>query len=529
MIKTLLSVRLRSALSAMNGKRKDGSVAKMSKGKMALFGLLYLYVAVVFLALFSMLAFGTAPVLVSLGLDAMYFGIFMLMGFSLVFIFGIFETKSELFDCKDNELLLSMPISPRDIVISRILTVLIYNYIEMAVVMLPAVIAYAVYGGSAVGVIGGIIAYLLLPLVSTALASGVGYGVAAVSRRIKKNSLVTTLISLGFLLIYFVVYFAVIENMEAIMGGTENVLENPALAAIGSAAMLKPLPLLIFVILSVGSAYLAYRVISAKYIAIATDNRGAKRIAYKRERLVRHSAFSALARKELRLFFSSSAYMLNGAMGVVFTVVLSFVALFNKRSLISFADLLVGGGQGGELLAPLLIAALTLMSSMNMISASALSLEGKNLWIPKSMPLSARDVLLSKCVPHLLVTSVPTILSAVLLMIACSAPIEYWAFFILTPVLTNAAFALLGIALNVAFPKFSFENEAQPIKQSMATFLSMITSMVWSILVIVLNLFLTLSGRGILASLLTLGATALLAAALYFAVVTVCVKRYEKF
>ncbi len=530
MIKTLLSIRLRSALASTQGRKKDGTVAKPTKGKLVLFAVLYLYLAVTFLGLFTLYAAALAPILIQSGQDAMYFGIFTVAAFSIIFILTIFETKSELFDCKDNELLLSMPISPRHIVISRILIVMIYNYLEAAVVLLPAIVVYAVYGGSATGIIGGIILLLVLPLLSTALASGVGYAVAEITRRTKKNSLVTTLVSLALMGLYFVAYFAFMGEFTGILEGETTVLpDNAFLSAVGGAAMLSPVPLIVFLALSFGSAYLAWRIISANYISVVTDKRGAARVEYKRTRLEKQSAFVAMSRKELAKFFSSSLYILNSAMGVIFTVVLAVIVLANRGVVLTLVDeFAVMGIHGREMLSALLIAAMVMTSSMNMTSASALSLEGDNLWIIKTMPISARTIMLAKCVPHVLVTVIPSVIASVLLAIACDAPAIFWPFFILTPAVTNILFALVGIALNTAFPKFKFDNETQPIKQSMAMFLAMTVGFVWGLLTVGVSGLLAIMNVAIIGAVAVFTLTSVAAAIMYAVVVGPCARKFEK-
>jgi len=529
MIKTLLSIRLRSALASTQGRKKDGTVAKPTKGKLILFAVLYLYLAVIFLGLFTLYAAALAPILVESGQDTMYFGIFTVVAFSVIFILTIFETKSELFDCKDNELLLSMPISPRHIVISRILIVMIYNYLESAVVLLPAIVVYAVYGGSATGVIGGTLLMLTLPLLSTALASGVGYAVAEITRRTKKNSLVTTLVSLVMMGLYFVVYFAFMGEFSGVLDGETTVLpDNAFLCAVGSAAMLSPVPLIVFLVLSFGSAYLAWRIISANYISVVTDKRGASRVEYKRVRLEKRSAFVAMSRKELAKFFTSSLYMLNSAMGVIFTVILAVIVLANRGVLLTLIDeLTVMGVDGRAMLSVLLIAAMVMTSSMNMTSASALSLEGSNLWIIKTMPIPARTVLLAKCVPHALVTVIPGVVASVLLAIACNAPAILWPFFILTPAVTNILFAFVGIALNTAFPKFEFDNETQPIKQSLAMFLAMTAGFVWGLLVVGVSALFAMLNLAIIGAVAVFTLTSVAAAIMYAVVDGPCVKKFK--
>ena len=113
------------------------------------------------------------------------------------------------------------------------------------------------------------------------------------------------------------------------------------------------------------------------------------------------------------------------------------------------------------------------------MSACALSLEGKNLWILKTMPLGEREVLISKTLPQIIVTAPPTFLCSIMLITASSAPIEYWVFFILTPVIANVFSAIFGTVINVAFPKFEYENEAQPIKQSLSVFIVMVAQMLF--------------------------------------------------
>jgi ABC-2 type transport system permease protein len=305
--------------------------------------------------------------------------------------------------------------------------------------------------------------------------------------------------------------------------------DNAFLSAVGGAAMLSPVPLTVLLALSLCLAYLAWRIISANYISIVTDKRGAGRVEYKRRSLEKNSAFVAMSKKELTKFFSSSLYMLNSAMGVVFTVVLSVIILVNRGVLVALSDeFALMGINGREMISALLIAALVMMSSMNMPSASALSLEGDNLWIIKTMPISSRTVLLAKCAPHIIVCATPTVLASVLLAIACGAPAVFWPFFILTPAVTNILFALVGIALNTAFPKLKFDNETQPIKQSMSIFLAMTAGFVWSLAVLGVSGLLSLLGVAILGVVAVFVLTSVAAAIMYAVVVGPCARKFEK-
>ena len=100
MIKRLISLRLRHAfIGTLTGKDKNGKPkATLSTGRIVGYTILYAFLALFFLfAVFSM-AMGLGMLLVPAGAAASYFGLFMLLSLSAIFIFSIFETKAELFD-----------------------------------------------------------------------------------------------------------------------------------------------------------------------------------------------------------------------------------------------------------------------------------------------------------------------------------------------------------------------------------------------------------------------------------------------
>ena len=534
MIKLLVKNRLRSFLGSVIGKGRGGTVKKASVGKIIGFSLLYLYVVAAFLFFSATMAISLGSVLIPMNASWLYFAIFMLASVTIIFIFSIFETKSELFECKDNDLLLSMPIKPHSIVASRTFVVLLYNYIEEAIIMLPCIVVYAVIAKDIIGVIGAILVSLFLPLVATALASAVGYAVARISKRIGKNSFVTVAISVAFLIAYFFGYTELMESIEGLVTNTGIVFlpsDMPIIYHIGAAALLKPLNTLAVIAVCIGSAAVAYYFISRNYINVITDNRGAKRAEYKGKMIKSKSALSALTRKEFGRFISSANYMLNAGLGLVFEIIIAIVAIANKSKISELITSISAMGitSPESFIAPVIAAGIVLLSSMNMISVSAMSLEGKNLWILKTIPVRDKDVLLSKVLPQIILSLPTTFIASILLLITFNAPVKFWVFFILTPLVANICFALFGLIINIAFPKFNFENEVQVIKQSLATFIVMLSQMVLGLLATAFSFILAIKGLYMLAAVLTL---------LFFIVLTVisaiilfgpCAKRYAKF
>ena len=531
MIKSLIGIRIRALLGSSLGKKKNG---KSNSGNKVATAVLLLFLAGIFALFFSMMALGMATTMLPLGLDALYFSIFMIAAFSIVFVLSIFETKSELFECKDNELLLSMPIKPKHIVLSRIFTVLIYNFVETAIVMIPTVVVYAIFGGSPYGIVGGVLMTVFLPLLATALASGVGYLVALVMKRIKRSNVMTVIVSLFFFIAYFVGYSYFVSGMSALEDPSTDfgaIADSFGIAGkIGNAALLDPVWAISVIAVCLTVSLGAYLIISASYISIVTDVRGVKRKEYRSKSLRVSGRFIALSKKELKKFFSSPTYILNGGIGLLFAVAIGVFALVKKDVLMALeaemSDLLPGIS---GVLPAFLIFALSAVFAFTIISSAALSLEGRNLWIIKSMPLSAKEVLFAKTMPHIIV-SLPTVfVSAILMIIASEASPVYWIFFFVCPLSVAFFGAFLGMFLNVCFPKFEFENDAQPIKQSASSTITMFALMFYALIVGGGSMAVGILLSPIAALTVFFGVTTALAVLFAWLISTVGVRKYNGF
>ena len=534
MIKALISIRLRAFVGrTLSSGKADGR--RHGKGRVILFSILFLYLFATFAFLSTMMAVLYAQMLLTTGGEWLYFGLFALITFSFVFLFSIFETKSDLFDCKDNDLLLSMPIKPRDIVLSRIVTILVYNYAEAALVMLPAIIVYGIFTLDLIGILGGILLYLFLPPLATALSAGVGYLLALISRFVKNKTLISVIVSVLFLGAYFYFYGMFLGNSEDMFENLEASAEALKsslgfLSVIGDVGLLKPVNTVLFILVSVATSLLVYYVISVNYLKVITDNRGVKRTEYQKKKLTGASPVLAVVKKELSLFFSSATYIMNGGIGLVIMLVLSVAALVKRADLLSVIDVLSAEMQtdvSATLLAPIVAVALLLLSSMTMISSSSVSLEGKCLWIIKTVPMTGRQILIAKTLPQLVLSLPATLISGILLSIAFGLGIQDSILAVLVGAVGQVVFAVFGTLINTYLPKFDFENEAQVIKQSMATFIVMMAQMLISIVFYFVATVLSLVLGSTLSLVLMTAALLLILAILSVLLLRPAAKRFE--
>lgn len=527
MIGKLLGIRLRSFVSSLGGRSKRGEYKPPSVGRIVVLSLLLLYLVGTFAMLATTVAIALLSVSDLLGAPWLFFAMYAALPFAVIFMFSVFETKAELFECRDTELLLSLPLRSRDVVISRLLSVVLLNYAEAAVLMWPFLFVYAIAGGAPLAILGGILAYLLVPLLSTALSTGVGYLVARISAAVKRKTLVTMVLYLAFFVAYFWLYqslFAMGDgSAEDLAASLSPLASVGALRFVGEAVMLTPLPTLSLVLVTVGAALLVFFVVERTFLRVAIPRHGARRRAYTGGRATRRSAFASLARKEISRFFSNATYMINSAMGVTLTLLLTGAVLFSGAELQS--ALLSELGMTVRELTPIIILALVAVTMMNYPSACALSLEGKSLWLLRSLPVREDTVLLAKCVPHVLVCTVPSSISAIVLSVALRASFGQVVAFLLLPPLAGVACALFGILLNVAFPKLDYTSEAQPVKNSMAAMLSMFLQMIVGILMLFAGSALVFIGIGWVALVITALLLLFLCALLYVLVTRVSARK----
>ena len=481
-LSNLIKIRLQSFFGGMSKaigkKRKIGIV-----GIAAIYLLLILSFGMMFATMWGSLAMAFIP----LGLDAAYFTFVNLIIFSAVFILSIFETKSELFECKDNETLLGLPIRPRDIILSRSISIIIVNIGISLIANVPAIILYIFFGGSAWFIPTILLVTLLVTLLATALSAVVGYVVAAISARLNHNSLVTIGVSLLLLGAYLFLYPMLMEfiiSLEMVDGAAENLaISLGPLSFIGEGSIANPLYLLITIVICATFTLLVWFILSKNYTRIITSRVNGKTKKYVKKSLSSASPRAALIKKEMSALLSMPTYILNGAIGLIFQLLMAFALISMGPSLNEILPLLGFVPSGGEL--PLAVGALLFaMTSTNSLSASALSVEGKNYWILKTSPISASDIIIAKLAPHVILSCAFSLVSSVISAVAIGAEPLWWIYIILLPIVGSVVFAMLGLILNIVWPKLEFEHIAQVVKQSLPVFLMTFGGMLICVLMV---------------------------------------------
>ena len=179
------------------------------RSKAATIGLMVMYVLLMVGLLggmFTLLSLSICGAMYHSGLGWLYFTLFTVLGLFMGVFGSVFNTFAGLYQAKDNDLLLSLPIPIRAILASRLLGVYLMGLMFSGVIMLPCVIVYWFAAElSAAAVIGGLALILAVSLLALVLSCLLGWVVAKIHAKLRHKNILTTLVAL----VLFGAYYAV--------------------------------------------------------------------------------------------------------------------------------------------------------------------------------------------------------------------------------------------------------------------------------------------------------------------------------
>ncbi len=473
MFKALLLSRLQCLLSSFysNARKKN-----KSKAMPILMAVLFAYVFIVFTGMFTAFFSELCEPFHLMEIDWFYFTLAALFSFCIMFFFSIFATYSQLYEAKDNELLLSMPIPSHYILASRMVSLLIVNFVLEIMVICPAAVIYALrVGFSPIGVVALLLVALALPFLALAISSVFGYLIALVVSRVRNKTAVSLFMSLSFLAVYFYVYSKMSSYILTLITNGAQIAEKispiyPVYMIGNSVASGNILEAILTVVMALVPFAIAYAILSLSFVKLATKKAGAKKKkAYTKEAIREGSVGLALFKKELSHYLASAGYMLNSSMGVIFQVAAAVFVIVKAKEIGEILSFLP------ETLpiAPIVMLLAVLLSSTNIITAPSVSIDAKIIWITHSMPIPPFEVLRAKLRLALAITVIPTALLPIISIFVLPVTILDGIVALLGALAFCVFVALFGLFVNIYLPKFDWTSETMAVKQGISTLVAM--------------------------------------------------------
>ena len=415
--------------------------------------------------------------------------------FSILFL-TIFYSNGILFGSRDIETLLSLPLKSSDIISSKFIFMYLLNFLIGFIFMLPGGIVWVLNGSlNVLHIILYFTSMIFVPLIPMCIAACMGMIVVVVSSYFKRKNVIALIFS--FVMIGIIGYIAV----SAMKSGNEDSIEIMLSKQITELYPISGLfvqhtnfPMYIgmglFIAFSTAVFYIFVKIVAMKYGLLNTLAKTTSRYSDNKKSYNRKSIFLALYKKEMGRFLSSYMAVLNAGLGVILLCVFSIFLLFNSVEQIGESSGIENINEYLSNFAPLFIASMLLLSCP---AASAISLEGKNIWILQSSPVKVKMILNSKIAVNLTLHLIGYMISIFVFMLKLDMNFIQVINLIIVPICYSIFITVIGISLNKKYPNYEWESEMMVVKQSMPVIVSGLVGIIALITPILLNWFLNLS------------------------------------
>lgn len=413
--------------------------------------------------------------------------------------FSLFKSNGELFGFYDYDQVMSLPLTVRTIINSRFLNMYIWNTLIAFIVMFPMGIIYILFEQPAfISYLMWFISIFLVSLIPTAVAAIFGAVVTAISVKFKYTSAVATFLSIALLIVFMLLSMSVATSdigfgeLFDFQTGTINADAFSTLAPYISDRLNqfylptklfkeaivdgKILSFLIFAGISIGLYMLLLLLLPIKYKQINTAlTSHISRGNYKVGVLQQSGMLLALYKKTIMRILKSTVCATNLLVGCVLAILLAVMVLTAGPEKILQSLDLVDYFPIVKNVAGYVIAA---MVSMSNTAAISLALEGKNIWLIKSLPISPKTLYDSYLLSNLTFTIPTSIVCSILFSIALNTSFIETILIIITPLIFSLFTAVAGIFIGNRMAYYDWQDETQLIKQSMMSLIGMLGGMI---------------------------------------------------
>ncbi len=447
---------------------------KKARRKSAL--LLVLWIAL--LALMFFYVGGLAYGLLFLGLGQIIPAYLTVLSSLLIFVFGILKAGGAIFRREGYDILCALPVSKNAVVAARLIRMYVENLLMTVAVMLPGLLVYAwnvrPHLKFYLAAVLWALSVPVIPMVGSVL---IGTLVTGVTCRMRHKSVVAAGLSI---LAVFAIFYgcsrisaledsfnpAILKELSVFILGLLEKIYPPAVW--GGAAVVDGnlLICLLWLFVSLAVFLAAAMGVSLCFHGICRRLFSSRaRHDYEMKELKEQSVLISLCRREFQRYFSSTVYVTNTILGPIMGCVLSATLLAVGRKRLE--RILPFPVDVGEFLPFALAGGFCMMT----VTATSISMEGKNWWILKSLPLTAKSILDAKILMNLLLFLPFYILSELFTFLALRPGIVGFIWLLLIPAELILFSCVYGIVVNLHFPVLEWENEVSVVKQSVSAML----------------------------------------------------------
>lgn len=465
--------------------------------------------------------------------------IFIIITSIMTIVEGIYKSGNLLFNCKDDNLLLSLPIKKSTVLFIRIFKFYLFELLYNSLFLLSPILLYGIEMHADISYfITSCIGLLLFPIVPILISCIVGTIVTFISSKFKGKNIAQTIITVAFLLVVLFISFRLDSLITKIAQNASSIndfitkLYYPAGAYIELVTNFNVLKLIEFVIIHLVLFVTSILIIGKVYFNINSSIKSVKKEKTSKEYKIKtNSQVKSLIKKEFNRFINSPVFITNAGFGLVLHAVgciLIAIKFSSIGSILTESGIEVTTEQIRSYLPVVLFAFICFSSFMTSITSSMISLEGKSFNILKSLPVKPFTIIKSKILTAVIMMIPCIILGDIIIFVRFSFDIVSILILLAASIVLPLISETIGIIVNLKYPRMDAKNDTEVVKQSMSSSISVFIGMgiigvTISLLVKALNASLS---NNVIILLFTLGFT-IIYAGLIFLLHKICNKLFD--
>ncbi len=434
--------------------------------------------------------------LTKIHLEYVLLSIFVLFTFILTLVEGIYKSSNLLFNCKDDNLLLSLPIKRRTVLFIRVFKFYVFELIYNTMFMAPAMITYIRYVKVTPSYYPvSIIMLLLLPIIPIVLSIIIGMLLSATSTKFKYKNIAQIILTTIILLFVFYISFNlenVVKDLALKATSINDLITRlyyPAGAYVKMITNFDILDLLLFIIINISLFALSIYLLGNTYFKVNSCAKAVKtnHNHHNNYKIKTNKVIPSLIKKEFTKFISSPVFVTNAGFGLVLFV-LGCIILPIKFESLTTAIATIEPSVSIETIKsniPVILFGLICTSSLlSSITSSMISLEYKSFNILKSLPVKPYTIILSKIYTAVIIMLPFILIGDIITFINFKFTFIQIVLIIISSIIIPLVAETLGIIINIKYPKMDAENDTQVVKQSMSSMVAVMLGMLLTFITI---------------------------------------------
>lgn len=418
----------------------------------------------------------------------------------LIFLSNFSKVNSYVFRCKDFDLLNSLPVNSKEIVFSKVFIIYINSLVISLSLLLTSYIAYSiVVEFNVLYFLLTLISGFILPIIPIIVSSFIAFFVGYLNINKKVKSFIIYLFYFLITIVMVVMYINVLKfDTEDIVNQVSTIkqyfikmwpLSKIIFNSIYNIQENNGLYLLLYTLISI-SLFILYIFIVSKYYISFNSSSFEKKVSKENKDIFKvKKPLKSLVIKELRAYLDVPAFIFNtipGPILSIISVIIISIFVVKNNYIIGFKELDSLLNNGNIVLKDFFIGVLCfvvcILNQVTTITSSSISLEGKTINVYKSLPISYKEIVISKIFINFLLFGLSSLISIIMVIIINRVNIINSILIILIVLISALFSSILGLLCNLYFPKLNYVNKIQVVKQGFAVLLNMILSISFNIL-----------------------------------------------